>query len=55
MYDNLLAVINRGVYKQFLKVESERHEDTTTLGTTLLKKRLWHICFPVDFAKCLRT
>ena len=22
---------------------------------TLLKKRLWHRCFPVNFAKCLRT
>ena len=22
---------------------------------TLLKKRLWHRCFPVDFAKFLRT
>ena len=23
--------------------------------TTLLKKRLWHGCFPVNFAKFLRT
>ena len=23
--------------------------------TTLLKKKLWHRCFPVNFAKCLRT
>ena len=23
--------------------------------TTLLKKRLWHRCFPVNFAKFLRT
>ena len=22
---------------------------------TLLEKRLWHWCFPVNFAKCLRT
>ena len=22
---------------------------------TLLKKRLWYSCFPVNFAKCLRT
>ena len=22
---------------------------------TLLKKRLWHMCFPVEFAKFLRT
>ena len=25
------------------------------LPTTLLKKRLWHRCFPVNFAKFLRT
>ena len=24
-------------------------------STTLLKKRLWHRCFPVNFAKFLRT
>ena len=24
-------------------------------GPTLLKMRLWHRCFPVNFAKCLRT
>ena len=26
-----------------------------TWPATLLKKRLWHRCFPVDFAKFLRT
>ena len=26
-----------------------------SLSATLLKKRLWHRCFPVDFAKFLRT
>ena len=26
-----------------------------SLPTTLLKKRLWHRCFPVNFAKFLRT
>ena len=26
-----------------------------TKHATLLKKRLWHRCFPVDFAKFLRT
>ena len=25
------------------------------LAATLLKKRLWHICFPVNFAKFQRT
>ena len=24
-------------------------------SATLLKKRLWHSCFPVNFAICLRT
>ena len=24
-------------------------------AATLLKKKLWHRCFPVNFAKCLRT
>ena len=24
------------------------------MGATLLKKRLWHRCFPVNFAKFLR-
>ena len=32
----------------FNKVESFRR-------ATLLKKRLWHRCFPVNFAKFLRT
>ena len=27
----------------------------TARPATLLKKRLWHRCFPVNFAKCLRT
>ena len=28
---------------------------TSLRPTTLLKKRLWHRCFPVNFAKFLRT
>ena len=24
-------------------------------AATLLKKKLWHLCFPVNFAKFLRT
>ena len=27
----------------------------TPVPATLLKKRLWHWCFPVNFAKCLTT
>ena len=34
--------------KVFLKIEGHR-------PATLLKKRLWHRCFPVNFAKLLRT
>ena len=33
MYHNLLAIFNRGMYKQYLREESELHEDTTTLST----------------------
>ena len=35
-----------------------RYETPTSAGlrpATLLKKRLWHRCFPVNFAKFLRT
>ena len=35
-----------------------RYETPTSAGlrpATLLKKRLWHRCFPMDFAKFLRT
>ena len=34
--------------KVFLKIEGLR-------PATLLKKRLWHRCFPANFAKLLRT
>ena len=36
----------KGVLKNFTKF---------TAPATLLKKRLWHRCFPVSFAKFLRT
>ena len=29
--------------------------DLRPIPATLLEKRLWHRCFPVDFAKFLRT
>ena len=32
-----------------------KHSGTGLLPATLLKKRLWHRCFPVNFAKFLRT
>ena len=43
------AVVQRcSVKKVFLKVAGLR-------PATLLKKRLWHKCFPVNFVKFLRT
>ena len=38
------------VKKVFLKIQGPGHRPET-----LLKKRLWHRCFPVNFAKFLRT
>ena len=40
--------IRKGVLLFFNKVAALRPE-------TLLKKRLWHMCFPVNFAKFLRA
>ena len=37
--------------KKFRKI----HRKTHVPETLLLKKRLWHRCFPVNFAKFLRT
>ena len=60
-------VANGGVFlkKMFLKISQNSQENSCTRvsfllklqasGSTLLKKRLWHRCFPVNFAKCLRT
>ena len=36
-------------------LESVQSSQVNTFARTLLKKRLWHGCFPVNFAKCLRT
>ena len=48
--------------KVFLKISQNSQENTCLFlkaadlrPATLLKKRLWHRCFPVDFAKFLRT
>ena len=40
-------------YNDVLK--STGQKPLQTLGLQLLKKRLWHSCFPVYFAKFLRT
>ena len=53
-------------YKKVLLEISQNSQENTCAGdsfliklqappTTSLKKRLWHRCFPVNFAKFLRT
>ena len=47
--------------KLFLKISQNSQENTCTWGSflikllTLVKKRLWHRCFPVNLAKFSRT
>ena len=49
------------IKKVFLKISQNLQENTCAWvscrqrPTTLLKKRLWHRCFPVNFTKFLRT
>ena len=41
----------------FLEISQNSQENTcarVSFFATLLKKRLWHRCFPVNFAKFLR-
>ena len=58
----------RSVKKMFLEISQNSQENTSAKDSfltklqalclrraTLLKKRLWHRCFPVNFAKFLRT
>ena len=52
------AVTHRFSVKQvFLKISKNSQKNTcaSLRPATLLKKRLWHWCFPVNFAKFLRT
>ena len=42
------------VKKMFLKILQNSQENTCT-RVSLLKKRPWHWCFPVNFVKYLRT
>ena len=62
------VVQNYSVKKVFLEISQNSHENTSArvsflinlqaLGlrpATLLKRRLWHTCFPVNFVKFLRT
>ena len=64
---NLGAVVQRlfctkGVLRNFTKFTGKHQCQSLFLNkvaglmsATLLKKRLWHRCFPVNFAKFLRT
>ena len=43
------------VKKVFLEISQNSQENTYARVPILIKKRLWHRCFPVTFAKFLRT
>ena len=54
--------VRKGVLRNFAKFTGKHlcqvlfYNKVTGLGpATLLKKRLWHRCFPMNFAKFLRT
>ena len=54
--------VRKGVLKNFAKFTGKHlckslffNEVAGLRPATLLKKRLWHRCFPVNFAKFLRT
>ena len=50
------AVVQRcSVTKLFLEISQNSQENTCARVPFLLKKRLWHRCFPVNFVKFLRT
>ena len=43
------------VKKEFLEISQNSQENTCARVSFILKERLWHKCFPVNFAKFLRT
>ena len=43
------------VKKMFLEISQNSQENTCVRVSFLLKKRPWHRCFPLNFAKFLRT
>ena len=50
------AVARRcSVKKVFLEISQNSQENTCAMPATLLKNRLWHSCFPMNFVKFLRT
>ena len=58
-----VVVLRGSVKKVFLEMSQNSQENTSARASfllslrppTLLKKRLWHRCFPVNFVKLLRT
>ena len=52
-----VAVRRCSVKKVFSEISQNSHENTCpwVFFATLLKKRPWHRCFPVNFVKFLRT
>ena len=53
MRNSEAVVLRHSVKKVFL--ENSQIHRKTPVSETLLKKSLWHSCFPVNFAKFLRT
>ena len=49
--------LSRGIYKNFVKFKGKHLCQSLFWPATLFKKKLWHRhrCFPVNFAKFLRT
>ena len=43
------------VMKEYSEAVVQRCSKVFLRPATLLKKRLWHSCFPVNFVKLLRT
>ena len=43
------------IKKMFLEVSQNSQENICARVSFLIKKRLWHRCFPTNFAKFLRT
>ena len=57
-----MSSIKKGVLKSFTKFTRKHLCQSLSINkfaglrpATLLIKRLWHMCFPVDFVKDLRT
>ena len=54
------SILKKGVLKNFAKLTGKRVPKSFLIKVqaapaTLIKKRLWHKCFPVNFPKFLRT